>query len=399
MFVGCVPAAAAPAASRQVVLGGQLAAPPRPAPSSEEALPRRPLRQFGSEFVPLCEFRARPLLRALRVPVPRNIPKDSYVRVYCAASGGEGDPKEPNPFQRREARGEPRTVPSRSKKGIAILPLLRKLANKFGPGSGRGAVFLLLFFVLSVPFVTVMALVYPFVYYADRTRRVVMDELLRLWARFASLPFWRTEVIGRERLPKPEQGCVFVANHLSYLDTFAAFALNRPFKFISKAEIFLVPFVGWSMVMAGMIGVKRGDRRSQMDCLRRSMDLLRGGASLFIFPEGTRSKDGRMLRFQRGAFSMAVKAKVPVVPLTILGTADMMPVGKEATLRPGKPRIVVHEPISWQNPDGTPRTADEVCDLAAMAIDSALPEQLQTLNQLPAAPNSSPESSDAAPGM
>jgi 1-acyl-sn-glycerol-3-phosphate acyltransferase len=131
-------------------------------------------------------------------------------------------------------------------------------------------------------------------------------------------------------------------------DIFSLFHLNRPFKFISKKSIFYIPIVGWSMFMTGHVMLNRMDRRSQLDCLKQCRELLEKvgvharavhpawhaqpechpcgcsvssqGAPVLFFPEGTRSKDCVMKGFKKGAFSVAVKAGVDVVPITVLGT-------------------------------------------------------------------------------
>jgi 1-acyl-sn-glycerol-3-phosphate acyltransferase len=152
-------------------------------------------------------------------------------------------------------------------------------------------------------------------------------------------------------------------------DIYTLFHLHRDFKFISKTSNFLIPIIGWSMFLTGHVMINRVDRRSQLECLKQCGELLKQGASVLFFPEGTRSKDGRMHAFKKGAFSVAAKAKVPVVPITLVGTGDLMPNAKEYLLYPGKVKVVIHPAIS-------PKDADTMTSEAYAAIASSLPPEL-----------------------
>uniref|UniRef100_A0A2P2KLV5 1-acyl-sn-glycerol-3-phosphate acyltransferase 1ic-like n=2 Tax=Rhizophora mucronata TaxID=61149 RepID=A0A2P2KLV5_RHIMU len=105
------------------------------------------------------------------------------------------------------------------------------------------------------------------------------------------------------------------------------------------------------MYMLGVIPLKRMDSRSQLDCLKRCMDLVKKGASVCFFPEGTRSKDGKLGTFKKGAFSVAAKTGVPVVPMTVVGTGKIMPAGMEGILNLGSVKIVVHKPLEGTDPE------------------------------------------------
>lgn len=129
-----------------------------------------------------------------------------------------------------------------------------------------------------------------------------------------------TQVVNASNIPPVEQPAVYVANHLSFLDIFSLFHLARPFKFISKTSNFFIPIIGWSMFLTGHIMINRTDKKSQIACLKQCGVVLSEGASVLFFPEGTRSDDGRMHGFKKGAFSVAAKAKVPVVPVTLVNT-------------------------------------------------------------------------------
>mmetsp|Transcript_34400 Transcript_34400/g.62004 ORF Transcript_34400/g.62004 Transcript_34400/m.62004 type:complete len:226 (+) Transcript_34400:560-1237(+) len=215
-----------------------------------------------------------------------------------------------------------------------------------------------------------MCLLSPIVLSFDKYRRLAQHFVNNIWACVSTSIFFPVIVEGRENLPPPDKPVVYVANHQSFLDIYSLFHLRRPFKFISKTSNFLVPVIGWSMFLTGHVMINRVDRRSQLKCLNECKDLLSSGAPVLFFPEGTRSKSCKMTGFKKGAFSVAAKAGVDVVPITLLGTGALMPSGKEAELRSGGIRIIVHKPIPAQ------KDANKLCREARLAIASALPAHL-----------------------
>ena len=148
------------------------------------------------------------------------------------------------------------------------------------------------------------------------------------WANHyvALSPFWRIHVEHGERIA-PAGTYVLVANHQSFGDIFVLYALRKQFKWVAKDSVFLVPFLGWMMWMADYVPIRRGSHRSRERMLQTCMDHLRRGSSILMFPEGTRSRDGELQQFRRGAFAMAIKAGVPVVPVVIDGTLHALPQG------------------------------------------------------------------------
>ncbi|XP_057514899.1 1-acyl-sn-glycerol-3-phosphate acyltransferase BAT2, chloroplastic-like [Actinidia eriantha] len=222
------------------------------------------------------------------------------------------------------------------------------------PGLGskvRGICFYAVTAAVAIFLFVLMLVVHPFVLLFDRYRRKVHHLIAKIWALATVTPFLKVEVEGLENLPAPNTPAVYVSNHQSFLDIYTLLTLGRSFKFISKTSIFIFPVVGWAMFLMGLIPLRRMDSRSQLDCLKRCMDLVKKGASVFFFPEGTRSKDGKLGAFKKGAFSIAAKTKVPVVPITIIGTGKIMPSGREGILNPGSVRIVIHKPIEGNNAD------------------------------------------------
>ena len=172
------------------------------------------------------------------------------------------------------------------------------------------------------------------------TRRRVLHAYTSLWGAhyLARAPFAGVRLEGREH-GLAATPCVYVSNHQSMVDILAAFATRLPYLWVSKVENFYVPFLGWNMWLSGYVPLRRGNIASIRRMLRRCEASLRAGASLFVFPEGTRSPDGELKSFYRGAFWVAARYRVPVVPVIIEGTARVLPkrsfriVPQEVTVR------------------------------------------------------------------
>ncbi|KDD75828.1 hypothetical protein H632_c481p1 [Helicosporidium sp. ATCC 50920] len=192
------------------------------------------------------------------------------------------------------------------------------------------------------------------------------EMINRWWAVISTWPLLRVSVTGLERLGRPGQGeqdasnaldlarppsRVYVCNHSSALDIFIALRALPGFKFISKSSVFLIPFVGWAMFLTGHVRLRRTDRKSQVACLKECARLLRRGSSLLLFPEGTRSRDGRLQPYKKGAFSLAAKAGCPVVPVTIRGASSLLPRNAPWLFFPGVVDVMVHDPIPPGDPE------------------------------------------------
>lgn len=147
---------------------------------------------------------------------------------------------------------------------------------------------------------------------------------------------------GLERVERG-QPYVFAANHQSIYDIPVIFA-SLPFqlRIIAKASLGNFPIWGWHLRWTGHVLVNR--RQPGAETLRRVADLMRRGISLIVFPEGTRSADGRVGRFKGGIFLLAIDTKVPVVPVSVSGSCHVMRKGRLMT-RPGEVDVVVHDPI------------------------------------------------------
>ena len=173
----------------------------------------------------------------------------------------------------------------------------------------------------------------------------------RWWCRLVAWSiFARIRVRGVEHV-RAGQPYVYMANHSSLIDTPALFAyLPYPFRIMAKRELFFVPFMGWHLWTAGHFPIDRRDRRKTVRSLRRVIEEVRNGKSLVVFPEGTRTRDGRLQEFKPGTFKIALRAGVPIVPVTIRGTFTLLPSTTLAP-RPGRVEVILGEPIETRDYD------------------------------------------------
>jgi 1-acyl-sn-glycerol-3-phosphate acyltransferase len=176
-------------------------------------------------------------------------------------------------------------------------------------------------------------------------RRKWLRAYTSLWGGhyLAWAPFAGVRVEGFEQAQRAGP-CVYVSNHQSMVDILAVFATRLPFLWVSKIENFYVPFLGWNMWLNRYIALKRGYLPSIMRMVRMCNRRLKEGESLFVFPEGTRSPDGDLIRFYPGAFRIAVRNGVPVVPVVIEGTRDILPKGR-FFIRPRLVNVKILDPI------------------------------------------------------
>jgi 1-acyl-sn-glycerol-3-phosphate acyltransferase len=138
------------------------------------------------------------------------------------------------------------------------------------------------------------------------------------------LPIWRLKIEGREKLVKGTTYMI-ISNHQSILDILLLNCIRYRYKWIAKIEIERMPFIGWYLRMAKYITVNRGDDESKEIMLGKALAELKGGTSIMIFPEGTRSLDRQIGFFKRGAFKLAIEAGVPILPVLIDGAGDILP--------------------------------------------------------------------------
>jgi 1-acyl-sn-glycerol-3-phosphate acyltransferase len=148
---------------------------------------------------------------------------------------------------------------------------------------------------------------------------------------------------------KPNQSYIYMCNHQSNFDIPVLFGcLMVQFRWLAKAELFKIPLFGYAMRRSGYISIDRSNRKSAFLSLKKAAQIIRNGVSVVIFPEGTRSLDGRIRDFKKGGFVLAVDAGVPVVPIVIHGTRAIMP-KKKLRITPGQVRVEIQDPIDTKS--------------------------------------------------
>jgi len=179
--------------------------------------------------------------------------------------------------------------------------------------------------VTSAVFFLVALAVWMLTVCFDR-RLVVLHMFTSFWAVLYLwvVPAWQVTVAGRHRIRRGTTYMI-VSNHQSQLDILVAFKLFFPFKWVSKAAVFKLPFIGWNMVLNRYIRIKRGRKDSIAQMMKACEEKLAAGSSVFFFPEGTRSSSGIVKPFKHGAFTLAQKMKVPILPIVINGTKNALP--------------------------------------------------------------------------
>jgi 1-acyl-sn-glycerol-3-phosphate acyltransferase len=179
----------------------------------------------------------------------------------------------------------------------------------------------------------------------------------------------KIEVRGLENL-QPSRSYIFMSNHTSNLDP-PVFVPNIPGRcsVFFKKEVLRVPIFGTVLKMAEMVPVDRHNREAAIESVHAAAKVLRSGLNMVIFPEGTRSTDGRLLPFKKGPFHLAMEARVPVLPVTLLGTHECWPKGSFAS-HAGTATVIFHPPI---DPSDFP-DREALTTAVRNAIASALPE-------------------------
>jgi len=170
--------------------------------------------------------------------------------------------------------------------------------------------------------------------------------IARVWAQtLLWISFSPVTVIGLERL-KTGAPAVYCSNHLSYFDTPVLFAkLPFQFRILAKAPLWKIPFIGWYLNRSGQVPIDQSSARAGVTSLGRGVKTLQAGLPLMVFPEGGRAATGKLQDMVAGAAWMAIKAQVPLVPLTLVGTYELLPIHVYA-LRPRPLKLIVGEPIS-----------------------------------------------------
>ena len=224
------------------------------------------------------------------------------------------------------------------------------------------------FFVLSL---LALIVLFPF----DKPRRVVHELSRAICMTWWYTPFtWRRKITGLEHIDK-KQPYVIVINHNSMVDILSLYFLPLNFRWVSKREVFRMPYIGQLLLIHGDIAIDRG---RGADSMRRVVEdgklWVSRGVSIAMFPEGTRSKDGEIHRFKQGAFALAKEAGVPILPVVMNGTTEIL---KPSKLFDWKHylQVSVLEPISAE--DVATKSVAELAEIS----HAAMTEQLAKLRQ------------------
>jgi 1-acyl-sn-glycerol-3-phosphate acyltransferase len=181
------------------------------------------------------------------------------------------------------------------------------------------ALTVLLFFAMA--FFSII--LYPF----DRKRKIVHAQCFWWTDAVTALnPYWKVKVSGLENIDH-NKTYVVASNHQSLADIILMYKTKMQFKWVAKDSLFKIPVLGWNMLLARHIRLRRGDFSSIKKAYREAGEWLRNGVSVVFFPEGTRSDNREMGTFQNGAFKLAIKEKVPILPIMIEGTKNAIPKG------------------------------------------------------------------------
>jgi 1-acyl-sn-glycerol-3-phosphate acyltransferase len=198
-------------------------------------------------------------------------------------------------------------------------------------------------------------------------------NVFHLMARFwANSILWvsrvKARVTGTEKVP-PGRSYIYMPNHQSNADI--PLLLGRlpvQFRWLAKAELFKIPIFGRAMRGVGYISIDRSNRKSAFESLARAARTIRNGTSVLIFPEGTRSRDGRLLPFKKGGFVLAVDSGVPIVPVIIRGTRNIIPKG-HFMIRPAPVTMQILDPV--ETADYTRKTKDALLErIRTILIDN-----------------------------
>jgi len=210
-------------------------------------------------------------------------------------------------------------------------------------------------------------------------REYSVFSIARLWGRIMLfLTSVEVDVQGRENVIYGKSQ-IFMSNHQSGFDIFVLLAyIPRYFAWIAKKELFRIPFFGRALRRLGAIEIDRQNVVRAMHSIDDAARTIREGKSVMTFPEGTRSRDGHIQPFKKGVFHLALKSGVPIVPITLIGTREIMP-KKSLRVTPGKVTLIIHEPVFLG--DYSEATVDQLIERVRKPIVSAYYAHRQDLRQ------------------
>lgn len=231
-------------------------------------------------------------------------------------------------------------------------------------------ILMLTFWALALPFAVILG--FPWTYI---THDISLLYRMSMWGAWTGvrLAGVKIEPIGLEKLD-PARTYIFMSNHTSNLDPPILLPLiPRRTSVMAKKELFSYPLLGETMRIGSLVPVDRGNRDAGIAAVRAAADVIRQGINMTIYVEGKRSFDGKLLPFKKGPFYLAVECGVPVVPVTIVGTHEIMPKAR-FQISPGTAKIVFHDPIE----PAEFGSRECLMERVRAVINQGLPPQYQT---------------------
>jgi 1-acyl-sn-glycerol-3-phosphate acyltransferase len=231
------------------------------------------------------------------------------------------------------------------------------------------SLFALLFWIVLVPPAALIAFPWTFITGNVNFLYWIGMGLALAGARIAGA---RIKLVGLDKID-PAGTYIFMSNHVSNIDPPILVPLipGRT-SVLAKKEIWRIPILSKALDLAEIVPVERSNRDAAIQSIRRASEVMKHHINMTIFPEGTRSPDGRLMPFKKGPFHLAAETGFPIVPVTILGTYEMMPKGS-SIVRSGTATLVFHPPVDPKQF----ASRDELVEAVRAAINSALPPERQ----------------------
>lgn len=226
---------------------------------------------------------------------------------------------------------------------------------------------MLLFWILAAPIAALIG--FPWTFISGDIRLLYRMFMIGAW-NGVRLTGVRVETVGLDKLD-PARTYIFMSNHVSNLDPPITIPLiPRRTSVMVKRELFSYPILGRAMRMGSLVPVDRGNRDAGIEAVRTSKQVVQQGLNMTIYVEGHRSFDGKLLPFKKGPFYLAMECGVPIVPITIVGTHELMPKGRFA-IKPGLVTVIFHPAIEPQEFG----SRESLMEKVRRVIESGLPEQ------------------------
>ena len=192
-------------------------------------------------------------------------------------------------------------------------------------------IFLSILFLFPIIFIT-------------RSRKKAVHRIGELWGRmFLFIGSVQLNINGLKNI-NPQRSYILMANHQSYYDIFLLLTLPVFIHWMAKKELFNIPVFGWMLKWIDAISIDRKNKAKAYSSIKRAIEKVRSGATVLVFPEGTRSPSGDLLPFNKGGFSLAILSRSPILPITINGTHRIMAKGS-FRVSPGSVNVSIHPPI------------------------------------------------------